>query len=452
MKINLHEIAKKKKIKYFLISYVDFFGVLRSKLVPSSSIKEMQKEGAGFAGFSTYLDMSPADPDMAAIPDPESLIQLPWQPDVGWLAGDLWMNGKPVAASPRVMLRNQIDKLSKKNMYLKSGVECEYFLISPDGSSIADNNDIADKPCYDQSALMRQYDLIRAICDSMILLGWGPYQNDHEDANGQFEMNWDFSNCLQTADRHVFFKFMVRTLAEKKGLRATFMPKPFLNKTGNGCHAHLSIWDKKGKNLFLDKKDNLGLSKTAYNFMGGIINSAEALTAWFNPTINSYKRINAPVTASGATWAPNTITYSGNNRTHMIRVPGSGRFELRLMDGATNPYLLQAGILAAGIDGIEKKRDPGKPININMYEEAHKVKGAKKLPITLEKSLSHLGNSKVLKNAFGKETINSYIKLKNKEIKKYNSAIVKKIGFKGSKKTNKSNIITQWEKDNTLDC
>jgi len=245
---------------------------------------------------------------------------------------------------------------------------------------------------------------------------------------------------------------MVRTLAEKKGLRATFMPKPFINKTGNGCHAHLSVWNKKGKNIFLDKKDELGLSKTAYNFMGGIMNSAEPLTAWFNPTINSYKRINAPVTASGATWAPNTITYSGNNRTHMIRVPGPGRFELRLMDGATNPYLLQAGILAAGIDGLEKKRDPGKPINVNMYEDGHKVKGAKKLPLTLEKSLSHLDKSKILKDAFGKETINSYIKLKNREIKKYNSSIEKKIGFKGSKKTNKSNIISQWEKDNTFDC
>ena len=452
MAVDLATIAIKKKIKYFLISYVDFFGVLRSKLVPSQSIKEMQKDGAGFAGFSTYLDMSPSDPDMAAIPDPNSLIQLPWQMDVAWLASDLWMNGQPVSASPRVMLRNQIDRLAKKNMHLKSGVECEYFLITPSGDSIADQNDIADKPCYDQSALMRQFDLIRAICDSMILLGWGPYQNDHEDANGQFEMNWDFSNCLQTADRHVFFKFMVKTLAEKKGLRATFMPKPFINKTGNGCHAHLSIWDKKGKNLFLDKKDKLGLSKTAYHFMGGIMNSAEALTAWFNPTINSYKRINAPVTASGATWSPNTITYSDNNRTHMIRVPGPGRFELRLMDGATNPYLLQAGIIAAGIDGIVKKRKPGKPVYLNMYEEAHKVKGAKKLPLTLQQSLSHLNNSQVLKSAFGNNVISSYLNLKNREIKKYNSSREIKIGFKGSKKTNKTNIITQWEKDNTLDC
>ncbi len=439
---DLSKIAKQKKIKYFLISYVDFFGVLRSKLVPAQSIKEMQKEGAGFAGFSTYLDMSPADPDMAAIPDPDSLIQLPWQPDVAWLAGDLWMNDKPVNASPRIMLRNQISKLAKKNMYMKSGVECEYFLISPEGDSIADKKDTADKPCYDQSALMRQYDLISEICDNMIKLGWGPYQNDHEDANGQFEMNWDFSDCLTTADRHVFFKFMVKALAEKRGLRATFMPKPFVGKTGNGCHAHISVWNKNRKNLFLNKKDNLGLSKTAYNFMGGIINSAEALTAWFNPTINSYKRINAPVTSSGATWSPNTISYSGNNRTHMIRVPGSGRFELRLMDGATNPYLLQAGILAAGIDGIEKNRNPGKPLFVNMYEEGDKLSNVKKLPNSLDQALTNLDQNKVLKSAFGDKTINSYIKLKKLEINK----------FKSSNSSQSNSTISDWEKINTLDC
>ena len=260
---------------------------------------------------------------------------------------------------------------------------------------------------------MRQYDLIKEICDCMIELGWGPYQNDHEDANGQFEMNWDFADCLTTADRHVFFKFMVKALAEKKGLRATFMPKPFSNKTGNGCHAHVSVWNKKGQNIFLNTKDKLGLSKQAYNFIGGVMHSAEALTAWFNPTINSYKRINAPVTDSGATWSPNTITYSGNNRTHMIRIPGSGRFELRLMDGAVNPYLLQAGIIAAGIDGMKYNRKPGKPVHVNMYEESHKVKNAKKLPKTLDSALSNLTNSKMMQKAFTKKYNRFLCKIKN---------------------------------------
>ena len=279
---DLSKIAKQKKIKYFLISFVDLFGVLRSKLVPTEAIKEMQKNGAGFAGFATWLDMTPADADMFAIPDPDSLIQLPWKKEVGWLASDLWMNGKPVEASPRVMLKKQIKKLLNDNMVLKSGVECEYFLINPEGTAIADSRDIQSKPCYDQSALMRQYNLIKEICDSMISLGWEPYQNDHEDANGQFEMNWNFTDSLSTADRHVFFKFMVKSIAEKHGLRATFMPKPFENLTGNGCHAHISLWNG-NKNLFLDKGDKLGLTKLAYNFLGGILYSAEALSSFFIP-------------------------------------------------------------------------------------------------------------------------------------------------------------------------
>ena len=303
---DLSKIAKQKKIKYFLISFVDLFGVLRSKLVPAEAIKEMQKNGAGFAGFATWLDMSPADADMFAIPDPDSLIQLPWKKEVGWLASDLWMNGKPVEASPRVMLKKQISRLANDNMVLKSGVECEYFLINPEGTAIADSRDIQSKPCYDQSALMRQYDLIKEICNSMIDLGWEPYQNDHEDANGQFEMNWNYTDSLSTADRHVFFKFMVKTIAEKHGLRATFMPKPFENLTGNGCHAHISLWSG-NKNLFLDKGDKLGLTRLAYNFLGGILNSAEALSSFFNPSINSYRRIDAPVTTSGATWSPSKI-------------------------------------------------------------------------------------------------------------------------------------------------
>ena len=441
MAINLFEIAKKKKIKYFLISYVDFFGVLRSKLVPTHSIKEMQKEGAGFAGFSTYLDMSPSDPDMAAIPDPQSMIQLPWQMDVAWLAADLWMNGKPVEASPRVMLRNQISKLAKKNMYLKSGVECEYFLISPSGDSIADQNDIADKPCYDQSALMRQYDLIKGICDCMIMLGWGPYQNDHEDANGQFEMNWDFSDCLQTADRHVFFKFMVKTLAEKSGLRATFMPKPFENLTGNGCHAHVSLWKDK-QNKFLETSDRLGLSKTAYNFLGGIMKLAQPLAAFFNPTVNSYRRINAPPTKSGASWSPSSISYSGNNRTHMIRIPDPGRFELRLMDGSSNPYLLQAGVIAAGLDGLNNRTDPGEPLNCNMYKDFKNYPHLKKLPDEIEDSIKELEDSKELKEAFGEDVINSYIKLKKEEIDEFNR----------QESFNKKDPVTDWERKNTLDC
>ena len=228
---DLAKIAKQQNIKYFLISFVDLFGVLRAKLVPARAIGGMQKNGAGFAGFATWLDMTPADPDMFAIPDPETLIQLPWKPEVGWLAADLWMNGVPVEASPRIVLKRQVEKARARGYRMKSGVECEYFMVMPDGSAISDPRDIQEKPCYDQAALMRRYHVISEICDSMDALGWGPYQTDHEDANDQFEMNWDYDDCLVTADRHAFFKFMVKSIAEKHELRATFMPKPFANLT-----------------------------------------------------------------------------------------------------------------------------------------------------------------------------------------------------------------------------
>ena len=432
---DLAAAAKANKIEYFLISFVDLLGQLRAKLVPARAIRGMQKDGAGFAGFATWLDMTPAHPDMFAIPDPDSLIQLPWKPEVGWLAADLWMDGKAVEASPRVALKRQIEAAVKKGYRVKTGVECEFFLTSPSGDGLSDEMDQDEKPCYDQSALMRRYDLISEICDSMLSLGWNPYQNDHEDANGQFEMNWDYADCLKTADRHTFFKFMAKSIAEKHGYRATFMPKPFANLTGSGCHAHVSVWDKSGKkNLFMNKRDDMGLSKLAYQFLAGVLHSADAMAAMFIPTVNSYKRIDAAVTSSGATWSPNAITYSGNNRTHMVRIPDPGRFEIRLMDGATNPYLLQAAVVATGLDGVANKRDPGKRVDLNMYTEQHKLKKVRKLPTNLLDAIRLLDASKVARSAFGDEFIDSYVKLKKEEWQRF------------------TREITPWERSHTLDC
>jgi len=268
----------------------------------------------------------------------------------------------------------------------------------------------------------------------MLALGWSPYQNDHEDANGQFEMNWQYDDALVTADRHSFFKFMVKSVAEKHGLRATFMPKPFAGLTGNGCHAHVSLWDKAGKkNLFADAKGELGLSATAKHFLGGVMKHAEGLSAITNPTVNSYKRINAPRTLSGATWSPNTVTWSGNNRTHMVRVPDPGRFELRLADGAANPYLLQACVLAAGLDGIANKADPGKRLDIDMYQDGHKVKSAPKLPLNMLDALRAFEKNKTMRAALGEEFANAYLKLKHDEWNDYASH------------------FTQWEREHTLD-
>ena len=431
---NLFEFSKENNVKYFMISFTDLFGGQRAKLVPAEAISEMQNDGAGFAGFATWLDMTPAHPDMLAVPDIKSVIQLPWKREVAWVAANCMMEGRPVAQAPRNVLRNQINIASELGLRIKTGVEAEFFLLNADGSQISDNLDSALKPCYDQQAIMRRYDVIAEICDYMLEMGWHPYQNDHEDANGQFEMNWEFDDALNTADKHSFFKFMTKSIAEKHGFKATFMPKPIEALTGNGCHSHISAWDRDAQtNKFSDESNEVGLSDLGLNFLGGLMKHATSLTAITNPTVNSYKRINAPQTQSGATWAPNTATWSGNNRTHMVRVPAPGRFELRLPDGAANPYLLQAVIIAAGVDGIRNKTNPGKRLDIDMYAEGQRMKSAKKLPLNLLDALRIFDNNKVLKLSLGEEFSNAYISLKKDEWNAYASH------------------FSVWEKENTLD-
>ena len=431
---DLASLAKDRGIRYFMISFTDLFGGQRAKLVPAAAIADMESDGAGFAGFATWLDMTPAHPDMFAMPDASAVIQLPWKKEVAWVAADCVMEDKHVAQAPRVILKKLQKRAADKGLYIKTGVECEYFLLNADGTKISDGLDVASKPCYDQQALMRRYDVISEICDYMLELGWGAYQNDHEDANGQFEMNWNFDDALLTADRHSFFKFMTKSIAEKHGLRATFMPKPFTNLTGNGCHVHISVWDKSGtQNMFLDKADEMGLSAQGYNFLGGIMKHAEGMAAITNPTVNSYKRINAPRTISGATWSPNTVTWTGNNRTHMVRVPGKGRFELRLPDGAANPYLLQAVILAAGLDGIDTNAHPGPRYDIDMYQLGHTVKDAPRLPLNLLDAIRGFDKDTGLKAALGEEFSDAYIKLKTAEWNHYAAH------------------LTDWERAQTLD-
>jgi len=436
MSQSLSEFARENGIHYFLISFTDLFGVQRSKLVPAQSIDTMSRNGAGFAGFAAWLDMTPADPDILAIPDPSSLIQLPWKPEVAWLAADLHhIDGQPLQQAPRWVLKRTVEQATALGYRVRTGVECEYFLISAEGDRISDPRDRQTKPCYDQQALMRRYDIIREICDAMLHLGWGAYQNDHEDANGQFEMNWTYADALITADRHAFFKYMVKTIAENHGLRATFMPKPFAHLTGNGCHTHLSVWDLAGEqNLFEETQGELGLSKLAYQFIGGVLYSADALCALTNPTVNSYKRINAPITTSGATWSPSSISYSGNNRTHTIRIPEAGRFEFRLPDGAANPYLLPAGLIAAGLDGLVNQRDPGDRSDANLQTDLATVTSLKRLPANLLDALRRLETDSILPERLGGTFIAAYLKLKYQQWNEYSSE------------------ISLWESEHTLDC
>ena len=433
--MSLASKAKELGLRYFLVSFSDVVGTSRAKLVPATAIDEVEKAGAPFAGFASWLDLTPADPDIFAVPDPASLIPLPWKPEIGWVASDLWINGRPLEHAPRNLLKRSLARAAEKGYELKTGVECEFFLLSSSGERIGDSLDTQSKPCYDQVALVRRYDLIAEICDALIALGWEPYQNDHEDANGQFEINWKYSTALETADRQTFFKYLVKSLAEKHGFRATFMPKPFSGLTGNGCHTHISVWDREtGRNLFDDRSDSLGVSALGYEFLGGLLHSAEALTAIVNPSVNSYRRLHAPVTTSGATWSPNTIGYAGNNRTHMIRIPDPGRIELRLVDGAANPYLSAAAILEAGLDGLEQHRQPGDPLGFNAYQPSRGSEPLKQLPDNLLDALRALDASSVLRSRLGSGFVESYLKLKRAEWQTH------------------SRHVSTWEREQMLDC
>lgn len=273
-------------VKFYLFNFVDLFGVPRSKMVPASAIQDIASDGAGFAGFAAWLDMTPAFSDVLVLPDPDSMTILPWKKEVAWLACNPMMGGKEVDQAPRNVLRKQNRALAAQGLHLITGVETEWHLVTPDGKGLADATDTQAKPCYDQSGLMRQYDYIAELVDCLEELGWGPYQCDHEDANGQFEINWGPSDALVTADRHGFFKYMAQSLAEKHGMRATFMPKPFINLSGNGCHVHMSLW-KGNEPVFEDASDarGLGLSQDAYYWLGGLMEHAQGMCALTNPTV-----------------------------------------------------------------------------------------------------------------------------------------------------------------------
>lgn len=420
---SLVEIAKELQLNFFLVSFTDLLGGTRAKLVPAAKIADVEANGAFFAPFACNLGLGPDANDIAVIPDPDSLIVLPWQQNVGWVASDVYLDGELFAAAPRVIFKRVHKQCVDLGYSYKTGVEAEFFLLKQTerGYQVADAMDISARPCYDQMNLMRQFDFISTVVGYLEDLGWEPYQCDHEDANGQFELNWTYSDALVTADRHVFFKYMVKTLAEQRGLTATFMPKPFSHLTGNGAHIHMSLWSD-GANAFYDAADEAGLSNLAYEFLGGVLTHARGLAALCSPTINSYRRLGASMTASGSTWSPRYVSYGGNNRTHMIRIPDKGRFECRLVDGSANLYLAQAGLLAAGLEGITKHLEAGKRLDENMFVRGSEFPDLQTLPASLLEALNYLEQDSLLMGTLG-EGAKTFLEFKHQEWDSHNAQV-----------------------------
>ncbi len=305
----IRKTIEEREVEFIFAQFVDMYGRPSAKLIPAGQLDALAEDGAGFAGFAAgEIGQLPSDPDIAAIPDLDSFTLVPWQPNLARFACDVTVEGEAWPYCPRTILRNALAQAATLGYEFKIGIELEYFLVqlNADGTiEVEDKLDTLEKPCYDMAGLTRQYDFLTTVSRYCNELGWGNYANDHEDANGQFEQNFEYDDALVSCDRAIFFRYMVHTLAEQYGRIATFMPKPFTTLTGNGCHFHMSLW-KDGTNVFLDESDprGLGLSESAYNFIGGLKTHARAYSALTAPTVNSYKRLKPGSTSSGATWSP----------------------------------------------------------------------------------------------------------------------------------------------------
>jgi glutamine synthetase len=440
------KIVKDEGIEFLFAQFVDMHGKPSAKLVPAHHIDDLLTDGAGFAGFAAGdIGQGPDDPDMIAMPDPTTLTILPWRPTVARFACNVTVEGEEWPFCPRTILRNALERAAKLGYEMKVGAELEYFLLrrtADGGIELADPLDTLDQPCYDMRALTRNLDFVSEVSSAVTGLGWDNYATDHEDANGQFEQNFAYADALTTCDRAVFFRYMVESLAQQRGLLATFMPKPFSHLTGNGCHFHVSLW-KDGENVF--ERDpsqdprGLGLSELGYQFIAGLKANAKAYIAVTAPTVNSYKRIVVGAPTSGATWAPAYISYGYNNRTQMLRIPDAGRIEDRTVDGSCNPYLAATAMLSAGLDGIERGLDPGEPNSANLYTMSvadREAAGIELLPENLLDATRELERNDVLRAAFGKtrdgDYLDYYVKCKRREVQAAHEQ------------------ITQWELDRYL--
>jgi glutamine synthetase len=432
---------QESNVGFVLAQFVDINGAPKAKMVPVSEFENLARNGVGFAGFavSTEMGQSPHQPDLVTIPDLSTMAVLPWKKNTAWFAANILVEGKQWPYCPRTILQNYLQKVGdERGLTFKVGIEPEFYLLRKEGQSIQvfDEPEATTKPCYDLKLLSKRMEFLQTLSDYLDELGWHGEAADHEDGPSQFEINLRYNEALKTCDRHTFFKFAVSYLASQIGAIASFMPKPFTNKPGNGAHLHMSLW-KEGRNLFPDKGDpqGLGISETGYHFIGGLLKHARAYVALSAPTVNSYKRLVAGGSTTGTTWAPVYVTYGGNNRTQMIRVSSGDHLEDRTADAAFNPYLALTAILAAGLDGIENRIDPGPMNRDNMYkvtEDDLRRRGIELLPSNLYEAVTELEKDRVIADALGNEFTEYYVRMKKREWSEYHS------------------VVSQWETDRYL--
>lgn len=432
----LMQELKRKGVKYCIGAYVDIHGVPKGKVVPIDHLEHMARGSERYTGYALDgLGQAPNDDEITSIPDLNHIIQLPWEPKVAWMPADNGFQGKPYALNTRVALKNVLADAASLGYGFNLGIECEIYVLkqNDDGTlSVPNPNDKLVKPCYDVRGFMDQFTWLDKVATTINDLGWDLYSFDHEDANGQYEFDFQYADALTMCDRLIFFRDMAKHYAKQEGLLATMMPKPFANKTGNGAHFNMSLSDlATGRNAFAcDPKDDprgLGLTKIGYQFIGGILKHGPALCAAFAPTVNSYKRLVRQGAMSYFTWAPVFNSYGSNNRTNSVRVPaGGGRCESRNADGAVNPYLAATLALAAGLEGIREGIDPGEPNEDNLYtisEKERQARGIHFLPQTLQEAVAAFAADPLTERVLGKELRDEFIKYKTEEWNAYHLSV-----------------------------
>ncbi len=421
------QFFKQHGIRYVLAQFVDIHGAAKAKAVPVQHLDMVLTDGAGFAGFALWgFGMGPEGPDYMAVGDLSTLQNIPWMPGYARLICNGVVNRKSYPYCSRVALQAQITRLAARGLTLFTGIEPEFMLLTraTDGSlQPADRTDTLDKPCYDYKGLYRSRAVLDEMVEGLRSVGIDVYQIDHEDGNGQFEINFTYDGALKSADNFIFVKMAASEIAHKHGMTATFMPKPFANRAGSGAHFHVSVGSAAAKNAFHDPSDpsGMGLSALARQFLAGVLTHARALCAIAAPTVNSYKRLVVGRSLSGATWAPAYIAYGDNNRTACVRVP-HGRLEIRLPDASCNPYLFSAALIAAGLDGIDRNLDPGPAQNVNLYElspDALAERGIKVLPQSLHEAIDALEADEIVREGLGADLAREFIRLKRMEWTEY---------------------------------
>lgn len=437
-------------VRYGLASYVDVHGIPKAKSVPLSHFNRVIRGSELFTGAALEgLGQGPDDDELAVQPDPDAITQLPWQPEVAWMPGNLHLNGEPWPMCSRTILQRQVERAAEMGFVFNLGIECEMFLVRRDQSGLRPANplDVLPKAAYDVVGTLENIHWLDEIITCMNEMGWDVHSFDHEDANSQFEFDFSYADVMTTADRYVLLRLMAKEISRKHGFEVTFMPKPYADKTGSAAHFNMSLADRKtGENLFGSTDDPRGCSLTplAYKFLAGILAHAPAITAITCPTVNSYKRLIKSGSVTGYTWAPVYISYGGNNRTHMMRVPrihqsledevrretgrtvSSQRLECRAVDPSMNPYLAGAMMLAAGLDGIEKDLDPGDPQSENMYELSNEqlaARGVSTLPRTLLEAVERFRADPFAREVLGDDLYQSFADLKEAEWWRYHNTI-----------------------------